>query len=337
MNNECHNCLSELRRNIDLQREMLKNEIDKIALAMIEETKEYEASFEKNLKKKSDTIQTQLNLNDDGDFEKKSRSLNESFRDPNLNIDTLKSLKTNEEALGVKLAKSLRELEQLKESLKSNEFKIDIVFDRSLFGTLHLYELIERGPFNKSKILSYKQSLDLLKLCEFSIDDKWKLVYRGTRDGFCARDFHMKCDGIVKTLTIIKVQGTFVTHIFGGYASEPWDWTNGWKEDPHAFIFSLTNKHNQPCKIRVDASRAKFALYMHPKCGPIFGTQFANDIHICDRANINELNHSNLGANYRHGVYGFGSVEAKEFLAGSFNFLVDEIEVYSIDETKEQC
>ena len=86
------------------------------------------------------------------------------------------------------------------------------------------------------------------------------------------------------------------------------------------------------CKIRVDASRVKFALYMHPKSGPIFGTQFANDIHICDRANINELNHSNLGANYRHGLYGFGSVEAKEFLAGSFNFLVDEIEVYSIDE-----
>ena len=60
LNNECHNCLSELKRNIDLQREMLKNEIDKIALAMIEQTKQYEASFEKNLKKKCDTIQTQF-------------------------------------------------------------------------------------------------------------------------------------------------------------------------------------------------------------------------------------------------------------------------------------
>ena len=39
---------------------MLKNEIDKIALAMIEQTKQYEASFEKNLKKKCDTIQTQF-------------------------------------------------------------------------------------------------------------------------------------------------------------------------------------------------------------------------------------------------------------------------------------
>ena len=58
------------------------------------------------------------------------------------------------------ITKSLKELEQLKESLKSNEFKIDIVFDRNLFGPLHLYELIERGPLNKSKILSYVKSHD---------------------------------------------------------------------------------------------------------------------------------------------------------------------------------
>ena len=338
VNIDCHNLLAEIRRKIDLQREELKDEIDKIALAMIEQTKEYEKSFEKNLGKKCDTILAELNLkgkDEEEDLEKKIYSLNEKFRDPNLKLDTIKSLKTNQDAFALKLRKNLNELNQIRENLKTNEFKIDIVFDKNLFGTLNLYELIESGPFNKSQILTYKQSLDLIKLCEFNLNEKWKMIYRGTRYGFGARDFHLKCDGIAKTLTIIKVQGTSLVHIFGGYASIPWDSTSGWRADSDAFLFSLINKHSQPCKIRIDPSRVNYALYMHPKCGPIFGTQYANDIHIGDRANENELNHSNLGANYRHAIYSFGTVEAKEFLAGTFNFLVSEIEVYSLEDNKE--
>jgi hypothetical protein len=37
---------------------------------------------------------------------------------------------------------------------------------------------------------------ELIKVCEFSPNDKWSLLYRGTRDGFDSSDFHSKSDPI---------------------------------------------------------------------------------------------------------------------------------------------
>jgi hypothetical protein len=43
---------------------------------------------------------------------------------------------------------------------------------------------------------------------------KWTLMYRGSRDGFMAANFHGRCDGRPNTLTIIE---TTKGYIFGGY------------------------------------------------------------------------------------------------------------------------
>ncbi len=102
-------------------------------------------------------------------------------------------------------------------------------------------------PF-KSQILKDNQPFDLIKLCEFSLKDKWSLLYRGTRDGFAAANFHSKCDAHKNTLTIIKAHRT--SYIFGGFTSSDWDSSSGCKIDPNAFLFSLTNKDNQPRKIK---------------------------------------------------------------------------------------
>lgn len=55
-----------------------------------------------------------------------------------------------------------------------------------------------------STILTYRYKKDLEKLCNFSNDTKWEMLYRASRDGFLARNFHDKCDGFKNTLTIIK-------------------------------------------------------------------------------------------------------------------------------------
>ncbi len=39
-------------------------------------------------------------------------------------------------------------------------------------------------------------------------------------------------------------------------------------------------------------------------------------------------NFSHLGSSYKHPQYKYGTNETKTFLAGSFNFQLDEIEVY---------
>ena len=94
-----------------------------------------------------------------------------------------------------------------------NEFKPNLSFSQDWFGQLNLNEYSRNDPF-KSLILSGNQPSELIKLCEFSLKDKWTLLYRGTRDGFGANDFHSKCDGNSNTLTILKAHGS--SYIFGG-------------------------------------------------------------------------------------------------------------------------
>jgi hypothetical protein len=83
---------------------------------------------------------------------------------------------------------------------------------------------------------------ELIKVCEFSPNDKWSLLYRGTRDGFDSSDFHSKCDGYYNTLTILKAKGS--GYMFGGLSSDSWDCSDTCKPDPNTFLFSLTNKEN---------------------------------------------------------------------------------------------
>jgi hypothetical protein len=128
-----------------------------------------------------------------------------------------------------------------------NEFKPNLSFNQDSFGSLYLNDYSIIDPF-KSQILSGNQPSDLIKLCGFSSKDKWTLLYRGTRDGFEANDFHSKCDDHPNTLTIIKASGS--SYIFGGFTSVHWDRTSDYKSDPNAFLFSLTNRDNQPCKMR---------------------------------------------------------------------------------------
>jgi hypothetical protein len=95
----------------------------------------------------------------------------------------------------------LDEQSQVKDILiRMNEFKPNL-FSQYLFGQLYLNEY-SIDPF-KSQILFGNQPSDLIKLCEFSPKHKWTLLYRGTRDGFGAGDFHSRCDGHSNTLTII--------------------------------------------------------------------------------------------------------------------------------------
>jgi hypothetical protein len=66
------------------------------------------------------------------------------------------------------------------------------------------------------------------------------LLYRGSRDGFGAADFHAKCDDKGDTVTIVKsTEG----YIFGGYSDQSWK-SNGYdcyKSSSCAFLFSIVN------------------------------------------------------------------------------------------------
>jgi len=176
--------------------------------------------------------------------------------------------------------------------------------------------------FQGEIINNERQITELIDLCEFSPNDKWSLLYRGTRDGFGSSDFHAKCDGHSNTLTILKAKGS--SYVFGGFTSVSWDDSSEWNSDPNAFIFSLTNKDNQPLKMNINPNEHDYAICCDSKYGPIFG----NDINIGNNANTAIKSYSDLGCTYKHPQYAYETDEAETFLAGSYRFQLDEMEVY---------
>ncbi len=152
-------------------------------------------------------------------------------------------------------------------------------------------------------------------------------MYRGTRDGFGAKDFHSKCDNKSPTLSICKAKDS--SFIFGGFASVTFNGSETFKSDPNAFIFSLTNKDNRPLKMKIHSNEHHEAIQCNSRYGPIFG---GCDIAIVNNANTTMNCYSHLGHSYKHPQYAFGTNEAKSFLAGSYRFRLDEIEVYQKEE-----
>ncbi len=73
---------------------------------------------------------------------------------------------------------------------------------------------------------------ELMSLCKFSLNQKWKLIYKATRDGFGSADFHSKCDSYQNSLVIIK---STKGNVFGGYTEQNWS---------PLIIHSFCNKSN---------------------------------------------------------------------------------------------
>jgi hypothetical protein len=154
---------------------------------------------------------------------------------------------------------------------------------------------------------------------------KWKLIYRASRDGFSAQNFHDCCDGKSNTLTIIQSANY---KVFGGFTGAAWSQSDGFKEDNYAFVFSLLNDINETKVFRCNESLN--AIYCNQNYGPCFGN---DDIKISNNCNANTASESILGLTYGESDVEYGSDESKTILAGSRYFQVAEIEVFSKDFT----
>ncbi|RNA44684.1 tldc domain-containing [Brachionus plicatilis] len=178
----------------------------------------------------------------------------------------------------------------------------------------------------ESKIISDEQFKCLMnnEFESMQINGKfqnWKLLYRGSRDGFEACSFHKKCDTHPNTLTIVR---TDTLKIFGGFTGSTWSSdSNEFKSDPYAFLFSLaTNSNNSQI---IKCSDEKYAIYCDKDFGPCFGN---GDIKINNLSNLSKKNESTVGFTYGEKTFEYGSIESKTALAGSQFFCIDEIEVF---------
>jgi len=188
-----------------------------------------------------------------------------------------------------------------------------------IFGMESVYH-----PFLDSTTLTEPSHVQALR--EFLLEDgeggELELLYRASRDGFDAKDFHSKCDNKGATVTVIKDVGGSV---FGGFTEESWTSIGGYKCAEKAFLFSLHN-HGVlgPVKMRLEESEKNHAMMDRSDYGPSFGGGY--DIHVCNQANTNTNSYTYPGFTYElpPGVHG------DTFFTGSRHFRAVEIEVFGI-------
>ncbi|CAG8606708.1 4996_t:CDS:2 [Ambispora gerdemannii] len=99
---------------------------------------------------------------------------------------------------------------------------------------------------------------------------EFKLLCRGTRDGFTAKYFHRFCDSKGPTITILKVKET--GELIGGYNPLPWKSSDAGKyqETNESFVFSFGLDFPRSA-ILSRVCEPSQAVYCHRVWGPSFG------------------------------------------------------------------
>lgn len=197
---------------------------------------------------------------------------------------------------------------ELKGSVKPIKFQIPNFKD---FDSLILKDELE------SKTMIAEWVFETMKLNGGSFN----LLYRGSKNGFGANDFHNKCDN--KGPTVVIIEST-VGKKFGGYASV--SWTSSWitktkmmsiqTEENFSFLFSVDKKQKLPYRPK----SGKTVLYHDKEFGPVFGSSALSIRDDCNTTNNNSSDNCDA----------FEALEGGEYISGSDKFTVKEIEVYSI-------
>ena len=150
------------------------------------------------------------------------------------------------------------------------------------------------------------------KISEKYPGSTYRLLYKGSRDGDGANDFHSKCDEAEKTLIIVEDN---YGNRFGGFTTQDWGGQYLQKKDDEAFIFSIDKK-----KV-YDVIPNQNAIGCYPNFGPVF---FGCQIRIYD----NFLTKG--GTTYKKGL-NYYTTEDFELTNGNQNFGVRDIEVYEVE------
>ena len=174
---------------------------------------------------------------------------------------------------------------------------------------------IKKNKTEESLLLNETKRSDefLQKLFEWTGGKNMELLYRGTRDGMSAEEFHKRCNYKGPTISLFKNERGY---IFGGYAAIDWKSSNCYRKSSDNFIFTLTNMYNiEPTKFPEKGC----GIYDGSSYGPTFG---GHDIYI------------GFSSNYAGFVH-YEDVLGKGFSIfkgdnENYNFNLKEIEVFKL-------
>lgn len=119
-----------------------------------------------------------------------------------------------------------------------------------------------------AKFIRYYENKNFADLLTSNVNlYKFKLLVRGSENGFDCRNFHERCDNKGPTITIVKVK--YTNEILGGYNSCDWKSESYFYNIKGSFIFSLNKAH--PVFGLVNDSSLLYSQILDINCGPHFG------------------------------------------------------------------
>ncbi|XP_068760882.1 uncharacterized protein [Montipora capricornis] len=189
-----------------------------------------------------------------------------------------------------------------------------------------IVDVLKCQPFQESTILSteHRQTLiGWLKSTLASASHDYVLIYRASRDGWAAANFHKCCDRKGPTVIV----GKNGNNIFGGYTEVQWESLSIgiYKKDPNSFLFSLVNPSGLNfTKMSLIPEKMNHAIYCSSSHGPIFGA--GHDLRITNNPHSNSC-YSKLSNSYQVPP----GQKATTFLTGSENFVLSEMEVFGFE------
>ena len=146
-----------------------------------------------------------------------------------------------------------------------------------------------------------------------------RLLYRASRDGWDAYDFHRMCDDKGATVTVVRSSDGY---IFGGYTDVAWGDDGEWKSSTESFLFSLEDYYSiGPVKMPIMSHTTDYAVLHDSSYGPLFGG--GHDLGI---ASENSESSCDVGETYELP----SDTDDPQFLTGSHHFTVSEYEVFLV-------
>lgn len=241
----------------------------------------------------------------------------------------LKPEKPNTDNIALNLCDKVKELERkinekdkvienLKEEIK--EIRDELKEDKSQNSKnqkdmMDLLQLVRKGLAIGSQIIKYNEFNFIESAVRKALGKNikyYRLIFRASRNGYRAENFHENCDGKNNTIVFIQARNG---RRFGGFTEAKWDKSNGYKSGEHGFLFSLDNKEIYYNK------KNDYDIYCYSDKGPAFGG--GHDLFIDDNCNKDNENYDYSDHSYNTGK--------KYALAGSKYFYVEDYEVYQLD------
>lgn len=198
--------------------------------------------------------------------------------------------------------------------------KIEELFEEA-FDITNNIEQVSGAPSLDSKILKKSSDVTMLRkwVNEKIKSSNWKLLYRGSKDGFSSANFHSKCDSKGPTVVLIKSN---LGKIFGAFAEKDWSSSGSYQNSSNTFLFSIDRKAKYPLQPGHEGS----SQYCNSSYGPTFGS--GHDLYICNNSNTVGSSYSNFPSSFKcPDTVNNGN---SSYLAGAYNFKVEEMEIFAV-------